>query len=288
MIDRRLLSFLQVYERLNYREAAESLYISQPAVTQHIQALENDLGVKLFHYENRQVERTEAADKLAIYVRAQLRNDQILRSELALQGISTLRFGATKSIGEFFIAERLVDFLSNPEQTAEITVENTSTLLEMVDANELDFALIEGHFNRSHYDHLKLREEEFVGICHAKHPFANRTVALTDLFEETVILREPGSGTRSIIEGSLQMAEYAFSDFKRQVVADNFGLICRLVARGAGISFVYRTVAEQFPDLGVFRLKGMPIHHDFNCVYLPGSNGRQLVETFLGDDIGQS
>lgn len=283
MIDRRLLSFLQVYERLNYREAAESLFISQPAVTQHIQSLEKDLDVKLFHYENREVQRTEAADRLAIYVRAQVRNDEILRRELAHKGLSVLRFGATKSIGEFFISDMLATYLADPDRTAEITVGNTSKLLEMVDANELDFALIEGHFNRSSYDYLKLRDEEFVGICSSVHPFANESIALADLFAETVILREPGSGTRSIIEGTLHMAEYTFSDFERQVVADNFGLICRLVALGAGISFVYQTVAEQFPGLATFRLAGMPIRHDFNGVYLPGSNGRELVEAFLGE-----
>ena len=70
MLDHRTETFMAVCSVMNYREAAELLHITQPAVTQHIQFLEKEYGCRLFLYENRKLIKTPAAQMLEDYLRS--------------------------------------------------------------------------------------------------------------------------------------------------------------------------------------------------------------------------
>ena len=61
MLDYRIDTFLQLYQERNYRKTAESLGMTQPGVTQHIQFLEKQYGVKLFHYDGHQLTCTKGS-----------------------------------------------------------------------------------------------------------------------------------------------------------------------------------------------------------------------------------
>ena len=97
MLDHRTDTFLTLCDTMNYREAAERLHISQPAVTQHIQFLEREYGRRLFSYENRVLQKTEAAQILERYLRAMRYNDKELRQRLSGGTVRELRIGATKT-----------------------------------------------------------------------------------------------------------------------------------------------------------------------------------------------
>lgn len=67
MLDYRVLTFLALYDEMNYRRTAEKLNMTQPGVTQHIHYLENYYGVKLFEYDGRTLSRTKNAQRLKRY-----------------------------------------------------------------------------------------------------------------------------------------------------------------------------------------------------------------------------
>ena len=200
MLDYRIDTFLTLCESMNYRKTAEMLHISQPAVTQQIHYLENQYGQKLFQYENRRLVKTEAAAILEQYARAAKLQQQDLLEKLESSPIHTLRIGATKTIGDYYLKEDIRRYLQSPDNALTLIVYNTEHLLRLLEENELDFSVVEGFFDKTRFDNILLRREPFVGICRKDHPFAGRAVTMEELLQQTIIHREAGSGTRAILE----------------------------------------------------------------------------------------
>ena len=281
MTDRRIQTFLALYDAMSYHEAARLLNLTQPAVTQQIQSLEREYGRKLFSYDHRALTRLPAADTLALYARSEARRERLLRQELTrAEQQAPLRIGATKTIGDYVLPDAAARYLAVPEHRLTVLVDNTKNLLGSLERDEIDFALVEGDFDRRRYDSRLVRMEPFVGICARTHPFAERVVPVAELLRQTLILREPGSGTRAIAERLLAGHGYTPGQFQRAVCMSSFGLICRLVQAGAGVSFVYRAVADAWEGLSVFQLEGSPVEHAFHCVYLREGGAEPLVEAF--------
>lgn len=125
-----------------------------------------------------------------------------------------------------------------------------------------------------------LRHEPFVGICAKDHPFAGRQIPIEDMLAETLLLREQGSGTRAITERMLGAMGYTPAQFARTVCISSFGLLCRLVAAGSGVSFVYHAVTDSWPSIAVFQLENVPLQHAFHYVYLRDCGTERVIEEF--------
>lgn len=280
MVDYKIRTFLALYEIMNYRAAAEKLNMTQPAVTQHIHALEKEYGCKLFTYDGRKLTRTRDADLLANYSRSMLYNEELMKQEMGKHEKPPLRIGATKTIGSFVIEDMVSSYLSKQENNITLIVDNTERLLEMLEHGELDFAIIEGNFDKSRYGHRLMRMEPFMGMCAEGYPFAGKELQLNELFDETLLLREKGSGTRDIFEQVLKDYGYSPENFKRTVCISDFNMICYQVAKGIGISFAYKAVAEKSRNIASFTLKNISVVHEFNYVYLKGTPGEASIDEF--------
>lgn len=280
MQDYRMQTFLTLCETMNYRQAARELHITQPAITQHIKYLEDFYGCKLFNYDGRQLTKTEQGLILQRCANAMNYQEQRLRLALRGQNVHALTIGATKTIGEFVIGEQVANYLSHPENQLSVLVDNTARMLELIDCGELDFALIEGFFNRSHYGSRLYRKEPFIGLCALDHPLAGRTVPLSEIWDNTLLLREEGSGTREILETILTEHNHTTGDFSRVVYISNFGLLERLIASGQGITFAYEAVAAENSRLARFTVEDWEISREFNYVFLKDSGVEKLVDLF--------
>jgi len=130
MQDFRMETFLTVCRFLNYTNAAKALNITQPAVSQHIHLIEEHYKVKLFYYEGKKLRLTEAGILLR-NAATTMRHDEIILSEqLKIGGRLKFVFGATLTIGDFVMPEKLAHYMIK-EQEAEVRmlVDNTETLL---------------------------------------------------------------------------------------------------------------------------------------------------------------
>ena len=192
MLDYRIDTFLTLCECMNYRKTAEILHISQPAVTQQIHYLENQYGQKLFEYENRRLVKTEAAAVLEKYARAAKLQEKDLREKLENKPIHSLRIGATKTIGDYYLKGHIRRYLTSPDNALTLLVDNTERLLRLLEENALDFAVVEGFFDKTRFDNILLRREPFVGICRRDHPFAGREVTIDELLPPGGRFRHPG------------------------------------------------------------------------------------------------
>lgn len=280
MLDHKLYTFLALYEEMNYRRTAKRLNMTQPGVSQHIKHLEGEFGVKLFEYNGKTLSRTRHAESLRKHlsgIQAEIyaaREDFICKEELRL------RVGATKTVGEYVILPTVEAYLSRGG-SLELTVDNTDSLLELIDRAELDFAIVEGVFDKSRYPHRLYKSERFVGICSREHHFAGRSVSLSETFSEQLILRERGSGTRRLLEGALADRGYSVDSFGRHSSISSFSLICELVARGDAISFAYEPIALSHPGLAAFELSDIEIKGEFNFVYASERLAEERIARFL-------
>lgn len=272
MLDPRWNTFLVLCETMNYTRAAERFCLTQPAVTHHIHYLEDHYGCRLFIYEGKILRLTEAGLKLLEYTRSLAYNSRKAEEAMKSPSPVSLRVGASKTIGEFVIAPQVKRFLQeHPEANFSLTVDNTQTLLRSLESGWLDFVLLEGFFDRSRYDATLYRKEPFFGVCSPEHHFAGRTVAIEELDAERILIREPGSGTRTIFEDALRRHNRTLNRFSKTTTISDFSTIKSLVADGLGISFLYEAAVSKELDSGVlarFDLAETPMSGAFYFVCL--------------------
>lgn len=280
MFDFRLETFLSVCDTMNYRKSADLLHITQPAVTQHIHHLEKSYGHKLFQYEGRRLKKTRAATILEQYARTMKINESNMMRQLENSEINNLSIGVTKTIAQCVISKYAEKFIRCEENELTLIEDNTQHLLGLIDSCKLDFALIEGIFDKNKYGHMLFSKEPFVGICAASHPFAGREVSVTELLDETLICREEGSGTRAILENKLLDCNESITHFKRSICISSFSLILDYVKKNIGISFVYEVLAKQ-SGLSTFTIQNCQIEREFNFVYLKHTGAEEKIHHFM-------
>lgn len=282
-MDSKLHTFLVLCQTMNYRLAAERLHLSQPAVTKQIQSLEQSLQVKLFYYDGHTLHKTEKCLLLERYAISMQYQFEELQLAFAEKERTLLRIGATKTIGDYVLIDAIKEYLQNPSHELSLVVDNTKHLLQMLDENQLDFAIIEGTFSKTKYDSYLLRMEPFVGICAKDHPFCGELIPVETLLKETIIVREEGSGTRRIFEERLMASGYKLNDFSRTVSISSFVSIKALVSAGIGISFLYDSVIAKDETIGTFTVDGLTEPHAFHVVYTRNTNAKKYSEQFLYD-----
>ena len=121
---------------------------------------------------------------------------------------------------------------------------------------------------------MVFRTEPFIPVCAAGHVFAGDPVQLRDLLEEHLLIREPGSGTRDILEKNLDIKNIRLSDFAHITEIGSMHVILQLLEKDAGITFLYRTAVEEGIREGVFReleLRDFQMEHDFAFIWNKGS-----------------
>lgn len=282
-MEQKLYTFLALCQTMNYRLAAERLHLSQPAVTKQIQSLEQSLQTKLFYYDGHTLHKTEKCLLLERYAISQQYQFEELQLAIENKKRQKLRIGATKTIGDYVLIDAIKNYLSHSSHELSLVVDNTKHLLQMLDENQLDFAVIEGTFSKTKYDSYLLRMEPFVGICAKNSPLCGKHIGIEELLSETIIVREEGSGTRRIFEERLMASGYELSDFFREVSISSFVSIKALVADGIGISFLYHSVVSKEENIGIFTVDGITEPHAFHVVYTRNTNAKKYSKQFLGE-----
>ena len=279
MLDYRILTFLKLCETMNYRITAEELNMTQPAVTQHIHYLEEEYKCKLFIYNRKKLEKTNQAILLEEYARSAYYNEIYLKRKIKSENKIKINIGATKTIGEFVIGEKIKKLVKNEKYDISLTIDNTEKLIKLMELNKLDFILIEGIFNKDKYGYRLYKKDEFIGICSKNHKFNGKSIKFEELFKEDIIIREEGSGTRGIFEQFLSENSFSLEFFKKKITINNFNLIKELVSANCGISFVYNSVVNKNDDIGKFYFKNK-IEREFNYLYLKNTAAKELVDFF--------
>ncbi len=289
MLDWRVDTFLDVCETLNYTHTASRLNVTQPAVSQHISWLEKQLGVDLFLRRGRSLVLTQAGILARDLLRSQRNDERLLRQRLEEQssGHSTLSIGATLTAGEYLLAKPLALWCKkHPQVDVHLDMADTQDLLQKLNAGEIDCALVEGIFDSTQYAFCQWAYEKMVcveapcikdsiseapcaddsssGASHTKGLLSGPQRAansFSDLLDSTLIIREPGSGSRAVLEALLAKENLVPQSFKRVVEVKGVGAALEMAAAGLGITFAYESAVRERLYRGQLREIPLVEHH---------------------------
>ena len=234
---RDLEIFLKVCQHSSMRKAAEDLYISQPSVSGAVRAIEEEYGVLLFERLNHRLHITAEGCELAARARRIL--SQFEELEHSLKNSSeheTLRIGATLTVGTCILPEILRQMKEPP---ATVLVENTRSIENRLVHGELDIGFVEGEIR--HPDLLALPVMEDLLIAVGAEP-AEEPMTLPKLCSRyPLLMREPGSGTRAMVEDALKQEGIPW---REQWVCSNTQALLRAAEAGLGITIISRMLAQ--------------------------------------------
>ena len=276
MLDFRMETFLTVCRYMNFTRASEKLNITQPAVSQHIRFLEKHYNTKLFRYEGKKLRLTGAGEILRNASLTMMHDEQSMQNEMQeTEKEAEIRFGATRTIGDSVMGSVLEKYLARyPQARIHMEVENTHDLLVRLDEGRIDFALVEGFFKKSEYDFQIFSREKYIAVCSPDYIFQNTPDCIEKLFQERLLLREEGSGTREVLERCLEAHNLSVQDFDKRMEVGSMQTIKELTKAGCGITFLYEAAVRRELKEGSLRqipLQDFPVTHEFAFIWRRGS-----------------
>lgn len=288
MLDYRYQTFLALTEEMNYTRTAKKLHITQPAVTQHIHYLQNQLGVELVHYEGRQLTITEKGKQLQKDLLLLQKEIQQIQEQLNPKEESpSFAFGATLTIGEYMMPNLIEAYMhAYPAHKLSMVVNNTKSLVDLLEHGKIDFAFVEGEFNQRLFGFHKISAEPFIAVCSEKSSLWRKEQKINDLFSYSLLIREEGSGSRLILETALKNKGIHLDSFIKTMTIGSIGSIKKLVEKDLGLTFLYRRAVEEELKNGTLKeikLKDFAIEHPFHLIYLKEANlkGMKAAENFI-------
>lgn len=288
MLDQKLTTFLAVVKTGSYTAAAKLLHMTQPAVTQQIQKLEEHYGCRLFAQEGRAMKLTEDGDFFLHYTKMQQSNERQLLEKLR-GNQRPLYIGSTLSIADYYLPPLLFSYLEKNNEGLNVTVANTKILLESLLEGKLDAAFIEGIFDRKLFEAEIFCVANFIPVVSKSHPLMGKKIYLSELYSYPLILRESGSGTRAIFESYLAQQNDSISSFHSTWEVSSFVLIKHLLENTNAVSFMYEAVAEKeirAGMLGVPNIANYQVKHPLQFVYLKNNLDENKIMNFYKRCIG--
>lgn len=257
MLDYRIKTFLSLAETGSYTETAKKLNISQPAVSQQIQSLQNELGMALVKYHKRKLSLTKDGSYLAHELNqlAPKLNEIYYYLE---KKQAKIKVGCGKTLGEYllfkeeFSLKKLLD-----TGQIDLSVDTTFILLEQLDNYEIDVAIVAGSFDHSKYVTTPYVKEHLIAICSPENILAQRATCLSDLKHENLFIREKGSGVYSIVSCIFEKHKLDLSDFRNTNEIANIPVIKNLVKQNHGISFLLESSVKE--DLNENKIVSIPL-----------------------------
>jgi LysR family transcriptional regulator, low CO2-responsive transcriptional regulator len=201
---RQLQIFESVARHLNHSLAAAELYLSQPAVSMQLKQLEQNIGLPLFEQAGKKLHLTAAGSELLHYARSMLQMMQEMESVFSeMKGLERGQLNiSVVSTANYFMPQLLAKFIqSHPRINVGLSVANRDTVLKQVADNIADLAIMGQPPTEADMVSQSFMENPLVVIAAPDHPFAKKkAIQPSELVSETFLLREIGSGTRSVAE----------------------------------------------------------------------------------------
>ena len=283
---RQLRYLVAVADELSFTRAAEREHVAQPALSQQIKRLEEEVGLALVERTTRSVAMTSAGEVLVARARRMLSELEAANAELeALSGVYTghVYLGVLHTMGPVDVSLVLALFRER-HPGVELTVREQSSeeLAEMLRDDELDLAFLSvtESVERKGLGLHQLVSEELVLIVSESHHLAGRRrVQMAELAGEEFISYREGARLRELLESAGRSAGFA----PRVTLESNeSGRIRRLVARGLGVAILPRSDAERpGADVAVAALVEPSLRRDITLAWREGRRLAPAAAAFL-------
>ena len=267
--------FAAVAEHGSFSRAADALHISQPAISRGVREFEAQTGARLLDRQPRGVVPTEAGRALLRHAKTLFTAERAAEEDLAAwRGLErgTLTVGASTTVATWYLPSLLAAFhAAHPAITLALRTANTASVAAMLLARELDVALVEGPVDQSGLVVQAWRQDPMVMVASASQPLAalSRPLVAGDLAGVTMVVREPGSGTRDV---ALAAMEAAWITPRAVLEAGSTEMIRQMVMAGLGVAIVPEAAVHDQIAAGrlvALRMAGLSASRTLSRLSLP-------------------
>lgn len=274
----RLKVFRTVAAEASFRRAAERLHLSQPAVSQQVHALEEELKTTLFDRRNGRVRLTDAGAVLLGYAHkgARLAEEAMAALERSRgQTVGELRLGASMTVTQYVLPRLLGPFLrQHPGVKVSIRSANTERIVEALSSGEISLAMIEGPVSAREVFRQRILEDRMVLIAGRRSAWPELgpeklPIPARALTQVPLLLRERGSGSRRVVELALRKAGLRLRDLRIAMEMDSIVAMVSAVEEGLGAAFVSEWSIRKEVKLGTVRVvpvEDLEIRRDFTLI----------------------
>lgn len=275
MLSNKLYTFLEVAESASASIAAKKLNLTQPAVSQQLRALEQELGTKLYVRSEKGIILTNTGEIAFKYANRIANLYKSMQEELKNEKSQShkLVIGVTQTIEFSIVSEILAEFCTQNKGThikiISDTIKNLYTKLKLY---EVDLIIVNGNASLDNrFNRILLSTDYLVYVVGKDDPLANKSmISMSKLREQSLILRTKGSSTRELFEACLESLNDNIMNYNVIMEVDNIATIKSLVANGFGSSVLSHSVCTQEIKKGklvVVPIENLSIVREINIVY---------------------
>jgi DNA-binding transcriptional LysR family regulator len=270
-----LETFAKAAELSSFTGAAQALDLTQAAVSQRVQALEQTLGVPLFRRQGGRVLLTEAGQRLYLFAQRILALHREARQEVTGRPaplVGELSLAASSVPGEHLLPALLAAFRrKHPHVQVRAIVTDSRAVLHQVEHGQVHLGLVGGKEDNPYLEYRCFACDTMVLVVPPDHPWGRRRrVSLHELGRYPLILREAGSGSRWCLEQALARAGKSLLDMQVALELGSNEAIKEAVLQGLGLAILSsQAVAKELQagKLHAVQVTGLPLRRELFVVW---------------------
>lgn len=286
---KQLEAFAAVVECRSFTEAANRLYLAQSTVSNHIQSLEDALGVTLFHRESRKnIVLTPEGQRVYQYAREIIAKCAALEEDIAGEIEKELTIGASTAPAQGILPGLLWEFMQErPGCCCTMKTGDSEQIHRMLMDGEIQVGFVGSSDNRQSLIYEKIAEDRLVMIT-ANNPYYSDLMSKgtlgRQLLEEPMIFRENGSATQRLIDNYLSELGINAKNINVAAYISMPEALKELVSRGAGVSIISELAVKDEISSGKllsFPLEERPVSRNIYMVYRKKGVLSELTNAFI-------
>lgn len=289
METRYLNTLVVAVETGSFSKAAETLHITQSAVSQRVKFLEERYGHQLLDRSGPVLVPTEVGQVVLKKARSVLAKEQELLEELKrFDEEKRLSLGCTPTFGTAYLPEILNEFMLQNIDLADLKFifHQPEQALKGLERGEFDLAVIEhcAGIDMAGFETYALPRDELVFIGSQDLPIGDSPVDLEQFLDYRIYARKEGCSSKELLQQNLAGLGRTINDFKSVIISDDLRLTIRNVMAGTGVSFLSRSLVEGLLKQGALRGSHVRGFNHFRCrtlVIPPARVKEPTVRRFL-------
>lgn len=260
----QLRIFVAVAEREHVTAAARMLNLAQSAASHAIATLEEQHDTRLFDRVGRRVALTEAGRSLLVEARAilmQVEHAKLMLGEFGKLERGRLAIQASQTIAGYWLPRHLVAFRrSYPGIAIDLAIGNSAQTAQAVVAGTAELGFVEGEIANDLLEVTEMARDQLIVVVGDGHPWASApSLKPVDLLSGQWVLREPGSGTRSVFEAALEAAGLSPSKLEVVMQLPSNEAVRAAVESGLGATAISASVAASGIEAGLLHKAGFTL-----------------------------
>jgi DNA-binding transcriptional LysR family regulator len=286
--------FASVFKNRSFSKASEELHLTQPTISNHIKALEDEFDCKLFDRLGRTILPTKEAEVLYSHSMELIERTNDLREAVGLikKDISgKLIIGASTIPGVYLLPGFMSEFRKKfPSISFQILISDSKGIIENISRHELLLGIVGAKLGNEHIKYMPFIEDELI-VVSSPHLSKNRMMTLQELLKFPMVLREEGSGTRKETEKFLANKGISLENVHIAGVFGSTDAIKQAVKAGLGVSILSKfSVADElkYKILEEIKLTDIQMKRRFYIVTHKKRTLPRLYETFLNYIVAES